>query len=112
METSDVVRLGERPHQNDVVSSLATSNRLIGREHVLPLRRARRRRDAGGERLVVEGGVECRVKQGLELAGVHPADRLLLGPPACPDHVDRYPDSGLSRTLRAARLKDVEAPFL
>ena len=112
METGDVVRLGEGPHENHVVSALATSNGLIGGEHDLPLGRARRGRDARGERLVVEGGVERRVKQSLELAGVHPADCLLLGPPVCLDHVDCHLHSRLSRTLGTARLKDVEAPLL
>ena len=78
VEARDVVGLGERPHEDHVAPVLLGLDGLLRREHDLALGRARRRADAGREHLELRLGVEGRVQQLVERAGV---DRERAPPP-------------------------------
>jgi hypothetical protein len=76
VEARDVVGLGERAHEDDVPSRGVGLDRLLGGEHDLALRGARRGGHARGQHGVLGVGVERRVQQRVELLGVDRRQRL------------------------------------
>jgi hypothetical protein len=87
-------------------------DRLLGREGDCTLRRARRSGDTARERLVLVLGVEHRVHERVELAGLDADERLLLCDQAFTDHVHGHAHGRLRGPLRAARLQHVERSLL
>ena len=112
VEAGDVVGLGERAHEDHVARLGGGGDRLVGGEHDLALGRARRGGDAAREHLEARLGVEGRVQQRVERAGVDRGERALAREQALVDGVDGEADRGLRRALGAARLQHVEAVAL
>ena len=111
-EAGDVLGLGERAHEDDV-APVGGGRDGVGRgEDDLALRRARRRGHAVREHGVVDGRVERRVQQRVELLGVDRVDRLGLRQQALGDRVAGEADAGLRRALGVARLQHVQTPLL
>ena len=87
-------------------------DRLVGGEDDLALGGAGRGGDAAGEHLEAGLGVERRVQQRVERAGVDRPQRLLGREQALVDRVDGEAHGGLRRALGAARLQHVQAAAL
>ena len=111
-EAVHVVGLGERPDEDHLAAALRPVDGVVGREHDLPLRRARRRGDPGGQHLEVRVGRERRVQQRVEARRVDRVDRLPARQQALGDGVDREPHRRLCRPLGVARLQHVQRALL
>ena len=108
----DVVRVGLVSHQDHVASRRFHLHRLVRIEHHLTHRGAGR----GGQPLGQHGdgglGIDARVQQLVELARLHPEERLPLRNQSLVDHLDRNADRGLRGALAAARLQHVQHAVL
>ena len=85
---------------------------LVGVEDHLAHGRARGRAQAGGEDGVGSFGIKARVQQLVELAGIDPLQRLLLGDETLSDHVRRDLHGRRRGALAVAGLQHVELAVL
>ena len=112
VEPRDVVGLGERAHEDDVLAVGGAPHRLRRAEHDRAPRRPGRGRDPGGQDPELVLGVEDRVQERLERVRVDRHQRPLTGQQAVRHGVACEPDGGLRRPLRAAGLQQVEPALL
>ncbi len=111
-EAGDVVRLGERAHEDHVAPLGRGAHRVGCAQRDLALGCAWRSGDAGGDHLVVGARVERRVQQRVERRGVDRGDRLLAIEQTLGHSIHCKAHSRLRGTLRVARLQHVKAPLL
>ena len=74
----DVLRRSLDPNQNDLLAVGLELGRLVGIEHDLAGGRARRRRQAVGDHVALGLGIDGRMQQLVERAGLDPRHRLFL----------------------------------
>ena len=106
----DVLGRGLEAHEHHALAVLLPRLRVVGVEHDLAARRARRGRQAAAHRLglLERHRVELRVEERVEVAGVDHEDGLLLGAHALVHEVARDLERGLRRALAVARLEHEE----
>ena len=113
VEAGDVVGLGEGANEDHVLA-VARARRIASAalSAILPLGGAGRGRDPAGQQLVGELGVEHRMEQRLQRAGVDRSQRALHVEQPLLHGVAGEPHRRLSRALGVARLQQVEAALL
>jgi hypothetical protein len=107
----EVLRRGLSPHQDHRLE-LAAVGGLVGVEDHAPRRRARRRRQTGGENGDLGGRVDHPVQELVELIRVHTLDRLFLRDQPLFDHLDRGAHRRGRGPLAIAGLEQVERAAL
>ena len=97
-------------HQDDLLAAALPLLRVGGREHDAAARGARRGREAAPDGLgaLERHGVELRVEERVEVAGVDHEDGLLLGAHSLVHEVAGDLERGARRALAVARLEHVE----
>ena len=88
MEPGDVVRLGERAHEDHILARLTARDRLGCAEHDLALSGAGRRSDAADQDVVGGSGVEGREQERLKTVGVDREQRFVLTEQFLGDGID------------------------
>ncbi len=112
MHAVDVLRRGLDAHKDGLAARLLQRLRLIGREHDLAARRAGRSRQTRRDRVSLGVGVDRRMQQLIERAGLDARYRLLAGDKPLVGHIDGEPKAGAAGALAVAGLQHPELAAL
>jgi hypothetical protein len=108
----DVFGAGLDPHQDDFAPLRLQVLGLIGREHDLARGRARRGRQSGGDHLARGTGIDGRMQQLVERAGIDPRHRLLLRDQSFAGEFDRNAQRRPGGALAGAGLQHPQLALL
>ena len=108
----DVVRRRLPADEDHLLARLAALGGGVGVEHDLAGGRARGGIQALARDVVARVRVEHRVQELVELAGIDARDRLLARDQSLVHHLDRGPERGRRRALRAPGLEEIELALL
>ena len=105
MHAVDILRARLDAHEDGGTSRRLARFRIVGIEHDLAARRARRGRQPGGDDLPLGLRVDGGMEELVEGSGIDPRNGLVAGDQPVVGHFDGDPQRGAARPLAAARLQ-------
>ena len=112
MHAVDVLGRGLDAHQDDLLALRLERLGVVGREHDLAGRRARRRRQAGRDHLALGLGIDGRMQQLVERGRIDARHRLFARDQPFVGKLDRDAQRRLGGALAGARLQHPQLALL